>query len=149
MRIVAVAWEAGDSNAHPHLERHLVHVDRLLDAGHQAPRDRLELIRVAGVLARKHRELVATEPRHESVGPDRLAQPRSEIAQHLIAEVVTERVVDLLEAIEVEQHHAERLLALPRGRDPLVEPSPEPLAVGQPGQLVGRGDPMKLLTAML
>ena len=142
--IIAIAREAGDSDAHPHLERHLVHLDGLLDACHQATRDRLELIRVAGVLTRKHRELVAAEPRHEPLGSDHLPQPRSEIAQHLIAEVVAERVVDLLEAVEVEQHHAERLARPSRGRDPFVEPRAEPLAVGEAGQFVGGGDPVEL-----
>ena len=44
----------------------------------------------------------ATRPR---VGP--LRQPRPQIAQQGVAEVVAERVVDLLEAVEVEQHHGE------------------------------------------
>ena len=142
VRIVPVAREAGDSDAHPHLERHLVDANGLLDARDQLVGDLLELIRVAGVLARQNRELVAAEARDQTARADDLPQPRSEIAQQLVAEVVAERVVDLLEAVEVEQHHAERRPGGGGGLNPLVQPRPEALPIRKPGELVRRRDAM-------
>ena len=134
----AVTREARHADAHPHVERHLVDHHRLLDARDQPLGDRLELRRVTRRLRRQHRELVAAQARHQTLRSDRLRQPRAEVAQQLVAEVVAERVVDLLEAIEVEQHHRELLVACLRRRDPPVQVRAEPLAVGQAGQLVGR-----------
>ena len=56
---------------------------------------------VAGV--EHDRELVAAEPRERVAGPQRLLQARADLAQHLVAGRVPERVVELLEAVEVDQ----------------------------------------------
>ena len=53
------------------------------------------------------RELVAAEPRERVVVAQQLLQPRADLAQHLVAGVVAERVVELLEAVEVDQQQRE------------------------------------------
>jgi len=111
--------------------------------------DRLELTRVRGCLTRQHRELVPAQPCHQTVRPDRLGQPRAKVAQQLVTVVMAEGVVDLLEAVEVEEHHAELLVSGVRGGDPLVQPGAEALAVREAGELVGGGDAVKLFAALL
>ena len=68
----------------------------MLDEGH-----------VVAAARRQHAELVAAEPGDQALRPDRLHQARPEVAQHHVAVVVPERVVDLLETVEVHQHHRE------------------------------------------
>ena len=149
VRILPVTREARHTDAHPHLQRHLVDHHRLLDTLDQPLGNRLELRRVTRRLRRQHRELVAAQARHQTLRSDCLRQARAKVAQQLIAEVVAKRVVDLLEAIEVEQHHRELLVRAVRRRDPPVQVRAEPLAVGQAGQLVGRSAAVELLAALL
>ena len=52
-------------------------------------------------------ELVAAQPRHHVFVAQHARQARPDLLQQLVAEVVAERVVDLLEVVEVDQHHAE------------------------------------------
>ena len=54
------------------------------------------------------RELVAAEPRERVAAPQRVAQPLGDVAQQPVAVVVAERVVDLLEAVEVDQQQADQ-----------------------------------------
>ena len=61
-----------------------------------------------GRLRREDAELVAAEPRHGVARPDRLAQPARHLLQQHVARVVAERVVDLLEAVEIEHHDRQR-----------------------------------------
>ena len=49
-------------------------------------------------------EFVAAQPCHDVAGAHRLAQARRDQAQQVVADVVAERVVDILETIEVDQH---------------------------------------------
>ena len=57
---------------------------------------------VAGT-AQEHAELVAAEPRGRVGGAQDRAQPLAHLAEQLVAGVVAERVVELLEAVEIEQ----------------------------------------------
>ena len=111
--------------------------------------DLLEHLGIVGLLGGQDRELVAAHPGYQPVGSDAVDQARPELAQELIAVVVAERVVDLLEAVEVQEHHRERLIRLAGVIDPLGEPHPETLAIGKAGQLVGPGDPLELLASAL
>ena len=97
-------------------------------------RHRLRAVRVAGV-AQQHRELVAAEAR-DGVGlaHQRGAGGAPTSLQHQVADVVAERVVDVLEAVEVHQQHGQRA---PRARAPLdrrAQPVVEQHPVGQAGQ---------------
>jgi hypothetical protein len=65
-------------------------------------------------------------------------QPLGDDAQQLVAGMVAERVVDVLEAVQVDQDDRSgrsSLVAL----DGMLRPLAEPLAVGQPGQRVVQG----------
>ena len=53
-------------------------------------------------------ELVAAEPRDHVLLSERRAQALGHLLQQAVAGVVAERVVDLLEVIEVDQHHGRR-----------------------------------------
>ena len=75
-------------------------------------------------------ELVAAEPCN---GAPRVAEAReacADVSQQLVAEVVSESVVHLLEAVEVEQHHCQFLARSPR-RDRVAQLLLESCAVGQ------------------
>ena len=52
-------------------------------------------------------ELVGGEPRQRVLGPQHRLQARGQHPQEVIAEVVTEAVVDQLEVVYVEQHQCD------------------------------------------
>ena len=70
-----------------------------------------------------------------SPGAQRLLQPRADLAQHLVAGVMAERVVELLEAVEVDQQ--QRDLARRRRWIASLQPRQQMAAVAEPGQVVG------------
>ena len=57
-----------------------------------------------------HRELVAAEAGHGGVGGHGGTQPMRDGDEEPVADLVAERVVDVLEAVEVDQQHRERHL---------------------------------------
>ena len=72
-----------------------------------------------------------------SLGADDLAEALGDLLEQLVAGVVAEAVVDLLEAVEVDEQHGERRRAeRSRPRERLVEPVAEERAVGETGQAV-------------
>ncbi len=79
-------------------------------------------------------KFVAPEPGHKVVGPDAGPQPRRRLDQQGVAHGMAERVVHLLEVIEVEKVHGECLVVCPivfrRGIDVFEEPH----AIGEVGQ---------------
>ncbi len=149
VRVLAVGGEARHADAGPDLQRELVERERRADAPQQPGQRRVEHGRIVGLLGQQDPELVTAEPRDEAALADRLDQPRAEVAQQQVTVVVTERVVDLLEAIEVHQQHAEARLGRSRHGDPLLHRVAEALAVGQAGELVGRRHPLQQLAAAL
>ena len=80
-------------------------------------------------------KLVTTEACDGPAGSDGIGQPRAQLAQHVVADVVAEAVVDLLESVEIDHEHCGRF------RGPKFEGCGEALeektAVGEAGQLVG------------
>ena len=58
-------------------------------------------------LRQQHAELVAAEPGDVSLGADDRLEASRQLAQEQVAGVVAERVVDLLEPVEVDQQHGE------------------------------------------
>ena len=94
-------------------------------------------------------ELVAAQARDRVRRADRGGQPGREGQQHLVAGGVTERVVDHLEAVEVEHEHRDvDLLALPAGERER-EPVERERAVRQAGErVVQRGVARHLLLAV-
>ena len=70
-----------------------------------------------GILARfdvllEHDEFVAAEPRHEILRAQHFAQPVGDRAQQLVAAGMTQRVVDLLELIEVDKQQCRQLVGI-------------------------------------
>ena len=85
------------------------------------------------------RELVAAEPGQRVALAQRAAEALGDDLEQLVAVVVPERVVDLLEAVEVDEQHRDRAVrahALDRALDALVEER----AVRQPGEGVVEGE---------
>ena len=134
-RLVAVLAGERDADARGQRHGHLGQVERLLEAGQQLARDGARLDRRVQV-GQADRELVAAQPR-DRVGPaQRGAQPLGDLAQQQVAGVVAERVVDVLEAVEVEQQQADVGPVAVGGGQRLLEPVGQQGAVGQPGQAV-------------
>ena len=65
-----------------------------------------------------------------------LLDPLRHLLEQFIAGRVAERIVDLLEAVEVKQHDRAAALGLSKGRESLSEQPRHAVAVGKPGQLV-------------
>ena len=84
----------------------------------------------------EHHEFVAAEPRHEVLGPQHLAQAVGHRAKQLVAAGVTERVVDLLELIEIDEQQRRQLLGALLDRQQTSDLVAEIDPVGQRGQLV-------------
>jgi hypothetical protein len=63
--------------------------------------------------ADEHGELVAAEPRKQVLAAHLLGEARRDLAQQVVAALVAQDVVDLLEAVEVDQQQRELLT----GRD--------------------------------
>ena len=82
------------------------------------------------------RELVAAEPGDDVAGADRRAQPHGDLDEQAVAGVVADAVVDLLEAVEVDEQHAEMLPGARMALERVLELVDEDLAVGQPGERV-------------
>ena len=98
---------------------------------------------VGGLLAadvlEQDRELVAAEARGGVDAAHGAVEPPRDRDQHLVADRVPERVVDLLEVVEVEEEHRERaVVAAPAGQR-LARGLDEHRAVGEPGDGVVEG----------
>ena len=100
-------------------------------------------------LRHQHRELVAGEAGDDVGGPHPLAQDRGDAADQVVAGLVPEAVVDLLEAVDVDDHH--RALAAVAGGegDVAVELGAEAAAVEEPGERVVVGQVAQLGLGLL
>ena len=85
-------------------------LERLRQLGLDAHGDRLGGLAVGHVLE-EEAELVAAEPRHGVARAQRGVQAVAHFHQQLVADRVAERVVDHLEAVEVEEEHGQVLVA--------------------------------------
>ena len=108
-----------------------VNVERALERTAQPQRDRAGGRLVSG--HQDERELVAAEPRESIVLAHRLGEARPHLAKDLVAGMVAEGVVELLEAVEVDEQQRERVSF----RDRRVEAVEQMPAVAQAGQIVG------------
>ena len=94
------------------------------------------------------RELVAAEARHRVDVPGARPQPAGHQAQKLVAAMVPERVVDVLELVEVEEQEGHQLVVPASLDERLLQPVLEQGAVGQVRQgIVVREVPDLLLGA--
>ena len=90
-------------------------------------------------------ELVAAHARDRVLLAQRRLQPRGDRFQQLVAGRMAERVVDDLEAIEIEKHHRQRMLHAPRVRERDRQAIAEQPAVRQAGQRIVIGLILDLL----
>ena len=100
-----------------------------------------ELDRAAGAadVGADHDELVAAEPRDRVGRPDRLGQPSREGEQHLVAGGVAGRVVDQLEAVEIEHEDRHVDALAPAAPHRVAEPVERERAVRQVRERVMEG----------
>ena len=131
----AVRGVAGHADARVDLEREALDRERLAQAGEQLARDD---VGVAGAaqLRQQHAELVAAEAGDRVVLAERLLEAVRDLLQQAVARVVAERVVDLLEVVEVDQHHGRGDVRAAPGGDRLLDAVAEERAVGQAGERV-------------
>ena len=102
----------------------------------------------------QHGELVAAEAGDMVAGAQRGPMRGPSWREHAVAGVVAERVVELLEVVEVDHEQRERAVrVLARAVDRAAQLAVEPAAVRQAGQLVGArlaaglGEPAQLVDA--
>ena len=78
-----------------------------------------------GELAHEDAELVAAEPRDRVAAAQHRLEPAGELDEQQVAVAVAERVVDLLEAVEVHQQHRELRAVLVGDADRVLDLLPE------------------------
>ena len=101
--VVGAAVEKCDSDARRDDDRESVEREGLLSGSDALLGDVEGPVFVGGVDHRS--EFIAGETREEALRPELLGHAAGELDEQLIAGVVTERVVDLLEPVEVHHHH--------------------------------------------
>ena len=74
-----------------------------------------------------------------------LAQQRRDRLEHLVADEVSERVIDVLEAVDIEHDDAEEVAVALAAGDLGIRDGERVAAVVHPGELVGDREPFELL----
>src|SRR5205807_5710522 len=111
----------------------------LLNAIDQLNRGLLQDFRVVCSLAGEDSELVTSKPSDDSVGGDACREPGPEICEQDVAVVMAERIVDLLEVVEVDEHDGERPTVHAGRLDFGLHGYRELMAVRQSRKVVGGG----------
>ena len=81
-------------------------------------------------------ELVAPDASHGVGRADGVDEALGERCQHLVAGVVTERVVDVLEVVEVDQHDSDRPALAPCPTQRLGDAVGDQRPIGEPGECI-------------
>ncbi len=126
-----------DGHADGGADRHLLalaHQRRAHRSDHPSGQD-LCVLRAAHA-GLQDRELVAAEPRHRVAGLHQAGEALARGDEYLVAEMVAERVVDRLEAVEVDEVQRERAVAPTPPRQRLAQPLSQQRPVRQVGQRV-------------
>ena len=148
LRVVAVGGVDGDAHARRDEELAAVDPEGVVDRRRRSSGD------LGGVLLgrdarNEERELVAAEARDGVALAHVLLDPLGDLAQQLVADGMSERVVDDLEAVEVEEEHGELLVVAVglghRERQAVAEEE----AVRQVGQRIVEGEVLDLLLGAL
>ena len=108
-----------------------------LSIGQQLAGNALDLVALGGLLQNDH-EFVAAEPRHDIARTQRAAQPAADLHQQHVAGIVSQRVVDDLEPVEVDEQQRELPLIARGGIDRAAKHAVEHFPVRQVGQAVVR-----------
>ncbi len=137
----AGAARIADGNADGGADRHLVAFDHVgaRDLFDQGPRERFEQADV-GAAGQHGLEFVAAQPANLAVVPHDRSQPLGDLAKQRVADRMAERVVDVLEAIEVDHEQRAALLAMSGVAQRFVERLAHHGAVGQRRQRVEPGE---------
>ena len=124
-----------DADAGP--GRHQMGTDtQRLSQRSQYPRGQpVQVARVGDVLDQRG-ELVPAQPCRQVLRPEHRGQPLADLGQQLVPGGVPERVVDLLEVVQVDDHHPGALPGPLAARHRLAGPLAEQHPVGQAGQRV-------------
>ena len=133
-RVARVLREERDADAGVHVDADAADGERPLERRAQPQPGGTR----GGLVARRQHdgELVASEPRERVLLPQDLRESRPDLPQHLVPRRVAERVVELSEAVEVDEQERQR--SVPRGRrlDGPVEPVDEVAPVAEPCEVV-------------
>ena len=125
----AVLRGVRDADAGAHVEVDVAEVERVAEVAADPLHHAFDMYVVG---AEQDGELVPAEPSDHRLLVLESPQSLTDLLEQLVADVVAEGVVDLLEAVEVHQQHGRRA-----GRQqPFLEPLLEVQAVGQPGEMV-------------
>src|SRR3546814_2545313 len=87
-------------------------------------------------LADDHRKLVATQSGHGIGTAHYRLQALGNRLQQLIANAMATRIVDVLEAVQIDEQQRQRAVAAPTKRNRLIDAIKKQAAVGQPGEAV-------------
>ncbi|MEZ5165344.1 MAG: hypothetical protein R2695_02235 [Acidimicrobiales bacterium] len=93
-------------------------------------------LRAPSVRSAQHHELIAADAGQRVAGPDDRSESFGNLRECGVADLVSERVVDRPEPVEVEVEHADRLAGPFAHRQCMGEPVEQQRPVGEPRQLV-------------
>ena len=147
LRIVAVLGVHGVAEARTH--QHLVAVDR--EGAHHVVQDLLRHAVGAAValqVLEDDHELVAREAHEQVALPKRAADPAREVLQELVAHAVAERVVHVLEVVEIQEKHRDAVPVALGARQRRGEPVGQQQPVGQPREAVVGGHELQALLGL-
>ena len=96
-----------------------------------------------------HDELVPTEAPQRIAAADHAVESRGDRLQQFVAGAVTERVVDRLEVVEVDEQRRDRRLLASRAREHLLDTIQDQRPVGQARQRVVRRQERKFFICLL
>ena len=139
LRIVGIDRIDGDAGAGARKNGRAVENDRLVDAAPGCAWRGVDVFAGAGPV-QDHDEFVAAKPHAEIGRAAGIAHALRGHDQHVVAGGMAERIVDLLEAVEVELEHGQPFAPAVRALDQRVEMVGEEGAVVQAGQSVMHGD---------
>ena len=112
--------------------------DGLLDR-HPHALDRVKHVRAASDLRQQDPELVAAEARDGVGGAQRGLEAPAQLDEQLVARGMAQRVVDLLEAVEIDDRDRAPCVGPPPRVDHVADPVVEQRPVGESGQRIVEG----------
>ena len=140
----AVAREQADADAHGGHQR--AAVDHHRRGQHLVDARRGDADFIGRVdLVQHDDEFVAAHANHDVRGPHRRAHALGDLLQQLVAHFVAARVVDVLEAVEIEEQHREHLPGFLAARDGFGQVRLQEQAVRQARQVIVIGELVEAL----
>ena len=149
LRIVAVLGVDGDADRTRGVELMLADLDRSGQRGNHFLGDALRLLPVAWQVFKDDGEFITAESRHRVADTHTGQQSRRNALQQFITDIVAERIIDGLKAVEVDEHEAQPRFLARRVGQPECQTVIEQHAIGQAGQGVTRGQKFDLLFGRL